>query len=277
MNLKPASLLLILPVMAACQAETQTDQSGDTGSALIVPPEPEVSSVSYSCESGTEMKVTLDGARTLHLNYDGQTLNLQGEAVNSGASYRNAEYRWAVHRTGDLEQGTLYRGTEAVEVCNRQQVSAAPEPGLAPCRAQQIDLKVGDTDAGMGHRQQTYELTLKGDQPCLLPAWPTVKLEGRGGKPAPALNRTTDSYFGTENVEQRQTLTKERSVMFHVGWSVIPDETKGNDPCPMVGSLSLSAPGGGTLTPPDQVFGACGRGVVLSPFRPLANEDRKTD
>ena len=270
-----ASVLWVLPLLAACQAEAPANDKGDTGSVLSVPTAPESTAVTFSCESGTELKVTVDGARTLHLEYGDQTLNLQGEAVNTGASYRNAQYRWGVIRKGDIEEGTLYRGGEPIEICIRQQPSAAPTPGMAPCRADQLDLRPGESDAGMGHRQQTFEVALKGTQPCLLPAWPTVHLEGFGTQAPPEVHRTTDSYFGPQAMSDRVTLTAERPVMFQVGWSVIPDESKGQTTCPTVTGMVVSAPGGGALAPVAQNYEACGRGVEISPYRPSTQERQK--
>lgn len=278
MNLKPATLLMILPVLAACQAEQSTQKDVPTeGSALQAPSDPEASAVSYRCESGSTVEAMLDGERALNLTYGGQTMNLQAEAVNSGAAYRNAQYRWVLSRGAENEEAQLYRGDTLLETCSRHQLSGAPQPGLAPCRADQLDLKPGETDAAMGHRQQTFEVALKGDQPCLLPAWPVVHLEGEGSSDAPPVVRTTDAYFGTRTVQQRQTLTSERAVMFHLGWSVIPDETIGTGACPKVIAMNVTAPGGGTLTPVAQSFAACGRGVVVSPFRPTTIDARKTD
>lgn len=213
----------------------------------------------------------------MHLDYDGQTQTLQSESVASGASYRNDRYRWVVTRGAQQESAKLYRDGTLVETCSRHQESAAPEPGLAPCRADQMDLRAGETDAGMGHRQQTFVVTLKGEQPCLLPAWPVIHLEGVDGAIAPQVVRTTDSYFGTGNLKQRQPLTHDRAVMFHIGWSVIPDETAGDGACPKVASIKVAAPGGGMLIPDVQDFGACGRGVVLSPYRPSSDEVSKSD
>lgn len=273
---KSASLLWILPALAACQAEPQEGQA-QGGSPLTAPEVPEVMAVTYRCESGTDVAVTLDNGRALHLTYEGQAQTLQPQDVSSGATYRNAQYRWVINRGEGRETAQLFRGDTVLETCSREQASAAPAPGLAPCRAEQLELRAGETDAGMGHRQQTFEVALRGEQPCLLPAWPSVKLEGEGAKEPPAITRTTDSYFGTQDIQERLTVTKERPVMFHMGWSVIPDETKGDDPCPNVTSMTVNAPGGGTLTPVAQAFSACGRGVVLSPFRLSTMDARKTD
>jgi len=65
--------------------------------------------------------------------------------------------------------------------------------------------------------------------------------------------------------------------MFHIGWSVIPDESKGQTDCPAVTGMVVTAPGGGALTPVAQNFEACGRGVELSPYRPSTLEPQKID
>lgn len=268
-----ASVLWVLPLLAACQEQA----AAPADSPLRAPAAPEVSTASFQCESGKAVDVTVDAGRAAHVKYDNQDLTLQPEAVPTGAAYKNGQYRWVVAEADGTETARLYQAGQVIETCSRQQASAVPMPGLAPCRAEQLDLRPGETDAGMGHRQQTFEVVLKGRQSCLLPAWPAVRLEGFGTQAPPEVHHTTDSYFGPQDMSDRVTLTAERPVMFHIGWSVIPDESKGQTDCPAVTGMVVTAPGGGTLTPVAQNFEACGRGVELSPYRPSTLEPQKID
>lgn len=274
---KAALLVSILPVLAACQPPQTGNDTQSDGSPLQAPVNADVNTLSYRCESGATVGIVSDAGRTVNLDHAGQSLTLQAEAVASGAAYKDAHYRWVVTRDNRQEKAELFKDGRLLETCSRHQESAAPSPGLAPCRADQMELRAGEADAGMGHRQQTFIVTLKEEQACLLPAWPTVRLKGTGAEPPPPIVRTTDSYFDAGTARERQPLTRDGAMMFHIGWSVVPDETAGTDVCPQVSSLQVEAPGGGLLVPVAQDFRACGRGVVLSPFRPSDTVARKSD
>lgn len=264
MPMRVLGWVLVVPLLASCQRDGAADHAGKPPLQAVYVDD--LAPVKFVCESGKSVTVRREDGRAVQLGYEGDDVRLIAQAVPRGSRFANDTMQWSVTEAANQETGVLSIDGQVVETCHRAAQSAAPDPGLAPCRVEQMAWKAGEIDAALGHRQQVFEVSLKGRSACLLPAWPVVHVTGQDSDAVPMVRQTTDTYFGTANPEGRVTLKPDEPVTFLVGWSVIPNEAQGQTVCPVVDRLSLAVPAGGALAPWAMDAEVCGSGLLVSPF-----------
>lgn len=264
---RAAKILVLLPWVAACQ---QVEPEQETG-GLRAPDAVAAMAVKYSCDTGGDLSVTYDAGGIAHVALDGHTLNLMATDSTRGTAYAADGVRWETVNEAGQERGSLTLADGTVRQCARPSPTAAPAPVSTSCRADQLQLKAGETDAAMGHRQQEMHLSLKGAQACILPQWPELELVTETSASPPKVERTSDSYFTVPEGPKRIELKPSQVVRFYLGWGVIPHEGEGETVCPQVTGWKLNAPGGGQLAPVSAQITACGGKVTVSAFAPVAN------
>ncbi|MEG1452563.1 DUF4232 domain-containing protein [Brevundimonas sp.] len=256
-------LLLLLPVLAACQQPAPEDKSGQ----LKMPQATASAPVRYTCGAGGDVVVAYDEGGVAHLTLDGQTMDLMTTSSPRGSAYSDGHLRWEIVNEAGQEIASLTLADGTVRRCVRPSPTAAPAPSLTACRADQLQMEAGEADAAMGHRQQEMRVSLKGATGCILPQWPELALEPSKGV---TVERTTDGYFGAPQGQDRIEMKPDQTVRFYLGWGVIPHEYAGEKKCPEITGWSLKAPGGGQLASvPASVpasMTACGGKVTVSAF-----------
>lgn len=261
-NYKSALALGLTFIMAAaCGPDAGSDGGGKSGGA----PVDEVL-LSYTCDSGKTLTTRRGDGPTLVLDYDGREETLASLPVPRGARFTNANVRWDVSEAAGRETGVLMLGDQKSDTCTRTANAAAPDPGLAPCREEQLIWQAGDVEAALGHRQQAFTVQIRGEAQCLLPAWPVLDVQTKDGATVPDVTQAVDSYFGDAEPRGRVVLGAGRGLGFFVGWSIIPTGDAEPQSCPQVKGLALRVPAGGTLPVIGVDMQVCGQGLMISPF-----------
>lgn len=261
--MRSLKLVLILPLLAACQREAVPQE---TGGGLDLEAAAAPTPVTYGCGRGQELSVTYDQGGLAHLVLDGIEMRLTQRATARGASYSDGKTSWDLVNARDLEIGTLTGEDGNIIQCSRRAPTAAPAPTLTACRADQLEAKAGEIDAGMGHRHMPVTVTLKGATGCILPQWPELALMPEEATRNLKVERTTDTYFAKSDAPSRVSLERGQSAQFYLGWGVVPHEAEGETICAEVSGWRLKAPGGGQLAEIPAEIQACGRRVTVSPF-----------
>lgn len=255
-------LPMLLPVLSACQQPAPEE----TGGQLQMPHAAASTPVRYTCGTDGDVVVAYDEGEVAHLTLDGQAMNLMATASLRGSAYTDGKVRWDVVQEDGQEVARLTLADGTVRQCARPSPTAAPAPGLTACRADQLQLEIGEADAAMGHRQQEMRLSLKGERACILPQWPELELVTQKTAAPVKIERTSDSYFAASQGQTRIELKPQQTVSFYLGWGVIPHEGEGETKCPEVSSWTLKAPGGGQLASVPASITACGGKVTVSAF-----------
>jgi membrane-bound inhibitor of C-type lysozyme len=266
--------------LAACDREAaepaQPVPQETPAAPAIAPAGP---SIDYDCETGETVRVQYIDTETAQLTYKGQTSVMRLAVSGSGARYVGSGLEWWTASRDGQENATLSRispsdqvGTAVLERCSRPSTNPdLPPPGQpsvaaavagAPCRTADLRLAAGEGDAGAGHRAQILTLTNAGATPCSLSGNPAVSLLDADGRPVSGVR--ADQNPGTSTPV---TLTAGGRAFFDIAWTVVPDETQGQTPCPTatrvavrfgVDTASLAVPL--TLTP-------CGGRIRVNPIR----------
>ena len=256
-------LALVLPLVAACQAEPEAPKAEGQ---LNLEAATSTAAVTYACEGAGSVSVTYDGERAAHVMADGQTYNLRATTAPRGLAYTDSRTRWALVQEDDRENATLTLADGTVRQCSRTANTAAPAPGLASCRSDQLQVQAEEIDAGMGHRNMPVNVSLKGQTGCLLPQWPQLTLLPETAAGGVKVEQTTDSYFAKSVPNGRIELKPGGSARFYMGWGVIPHEGEGETVCPEITGWRLKAPGGGELPEIATQIQGCGGKITISPF-----------
>lgn len=279
-SIRPLAVLLMgVASLGACdRAATEPVQpvSQETPAAPAAPPGP---SISYACESGETVQAQYADTETAHVTYRGQTYAMRIAISGSGARYVGSGLEWWTASRNGQETATLSRigpndqvGTAILERCSRPSANpdlpppgqpAAPEGVAAPaCRAQDLRLEQGASDAGVGNRIQILTLTNAGDRPCSVSGYPSVSLLDEQGRAVTSVRSDQNPGSALPVV-----LAKDAPAFFDIAWNVNPDAADGQTVCPAVTRIrvrlgadpaALSLPL--SLTP-------CGGRIRLSPIR----------
>ncbi|WP_378143859.1 DUF4232 domain-containing protein [Cnuibacter sp. UC19_7] len=110
---------------------------------------------------------------------------------------------------------------------------------LPACEASQLTVSIVDQQAGMSHREVTYEVTNTSDQACLVHGAPTEVTQTDG---AATTTATGSNYFGQNGPEQMIRLDPGQSATGEIAWT-IPQTTPGTTPY----TLSVDLPDVGLL------------------------------
>lgn len=265
---------LIVPLLAACQQEVAPQE---TGGGLKLEPAVASQSLTYSCGRGQEITVTYGEGGLAHLTLDGAELRLTSRTAQRGVEYSDGNVSWVLVNRDNKEIGTLTNTDGIITQCSRVANTPAPPPTLTACRADQLEARTGDMDAGMGHRHLPVILALKGETGCLLPKWPQVTIL-QDTTSALKAERTTDAYFASVEGKERLELRSGDAVQFYLGWSVIPNEAAGESVCPQVRGWTITPPGGGSLDTIPADIRVCGGKVSMSAFTTIeTNEDTRSN
>lgn len=275
-----------LALAAACTQEASTPPEA-------VPPSPAPASpaappVSYACESGQSITVAYPDTSTAQLSYQGQTYVLRTAQSASGARYVGSGVEWwTVNRDG-VESATLSRlgpdediGAVVLERCSRPSpgpVPTGPTPaGTAavapPCRGPQLRLTAEGGDAGAGNRVSVFALQNIGGSACSLNGHPGVTLQDGQGRNLTAIrsDRVMGGYFTGGVSPAPVELAPQDKAFFDIAWSAIPHEGQGEQVCPNVARIRVTAPGDTSPVTLDQPLQPCGGRVQVTPFRPVAD------
>lgn len=275
-----------LALVAACTEEASTPPEA-------VPPSPAPASpaappVSYACESGQSITVAYPDTSTAQLSYQGQTYVLRTAQSASGARYVGSGVEWwTVNRDG-AESATLSRlgpdediGAVVLERCSRPSpgpVPTGPTPAGAgavapPCRGPQLRLTAEGGDAGAGNRVSVFALQNIGGSACSLNGHPGVTLQDGQGRNLTAIrsDRITGGYFTGGVAPAPVELAPQDKAFFDIAWSAIPHEGQGEQVCPNVARIRVTAPGDTSPVTLDQALQPCGGRVQVTPFRPVAD------
>lgn len=266
---------LLLPLLAACQREAVPQE---TGGGLQLDQAAASQALTYTCGvSQQPLTVTYDEGGLAHMTLDGAEVWLTARTAQRGAQYSDGHVSWQLVNQDNKDVGTLTKADGAVVQCTRVANSAAPAPTLTACRADQLEAKTGEIDAGMGHRHLPVVLTVKGETGCLLPKWPQVAIL-QDKVSALKAERTTDAYFASVEGKERLELKPGDAVQFYLGWSVIPNEAAGESVCPQVRGWTVTPPGGGSLDTIPADIRVCGGKVTMSAFTAIeSNEDTRSN
>lgn len=275
------ALASILALTAACSREAEPAPPTEPTPAAVTPAG---ASVTYACEQGGAVTVVYPDAASAQVTHDGQTYAMRQEGAASGALFVGSGMTWRTVVAEGMETSTLSRrapngGVEVAVVarCSRPAPPPVtsvptPEPAAAPaatpCRAAQLTLVSHSSDAGAGNRTAVLAMQNTGLQPCSLTGYPGVVLRDRQGRDLTAIRVEPTPPGGSGGAQPALVnLPAQGRAFFDIGWTVVPDETRGQRACPAVTGLQVTAPGDAAPLPLSLGLSPCNSRVRVSPFR----------
>lgn len=287
--------LFAATAMAAAACSPDSEPATPPVEPTPAPIVPAGAPVTLACEQGGAVTVAYPDPATAQVTHDGQTWLLREEGSATGALFVDTAMTWRTVVADGMETSTLSRrapngGVEVAVVarCSRPApppvtagplASAAPAEGVAPsaapCRFGQLRLVSHSSDAGAGNRNAVLAMQNTGVQPCSLTGYPGVVLRDRQGRDLSAI-RVEPTLRGVAAGGQPAPvdLPAQGRAFFDIGWTVVPDESRGGQPaCPAVTALRVTAPGDTTALPLTLALSPCGGRVRVSPFRSTPDPD----
>jgi hypothetical protein len=284
--------------LAAILALLQAACTPEADPAAVAPPEPAAPAsvpsaapvVGYACDGGGVASVQYIDAATARLFYRGASHELRLAPSPRGARWIGETLEWQTTQADGLDQATLSKiepdpvGATVIDRCRRPvqggtpastpvpDPSAAIGAGVPACRGPQLTLSAQGSDAGAGGRGVTLSLSNVGTRVCSLTGHPGLALiDGAGKRLADVrADQVVDAAGRPPEVVVLQPGGK---AWFDVRWTVVPDQTQGERPCPAVARLRVTAPGDTSPVSLDQAMAPCNGRVRITTVRAAQDPD----
>ncbi len=134
---------------------------------------------------------------------------------------------------------------------------------LAPCRGEQLDLRIASQDVATPRRELTMAIKNQGKTACTLDGFATIRLLDRDQKPiaVEVRHNQNDPLFGREKMK-RVRLNPGEEASFYLGYAIAPP---GQKECTSTAKIEASAPGGGKPMSVNASINPCGA-LNISPI-----------
>ena len=255
-----------ITALGAALALSACGASGPQPMASSSPP-----GLAYVCEGGETAHADYVGARRALVSYRNETWNMAAGAQAGRFAGQNRQ--WQVSVYPDHEEGVLTAlgGKPAVIAkCRRTgalstAAAVLPPPGSAPdCTAASLSLKFAGEDAGAGQRWDTFAVSNRGLTACAVQGFAQVALLGADGQPVRGVSVQPSLQAGPgAGPAERIELKPGARAVFYMHWTPIQN---GEETCPQVTRLKVTAPGGRSGLVPLEAT-PCGGQTIISPLR----------